>query len=1003
MKVFHGYQAEFKSAEHKLRVAEKQRDKYEAGMPKQKLLKNRKFKLIEKEIEKDGRREDYQVRPSSTLRKEALKERYLDEKRKKPKRISFGDDVRLFLRPPTTLTRNKKFADAQYKFLKSRNDYLLSLEVANESLQKYYVVDLPDLIDCMDIGFHHSVSNSLRIHLSAEDCLRLSKGAQLDSLKQLLGAMDARKDRQRFLDSFHTTFMMPKKFEFQGPKGDDPDRLSTMDIVKDELITHFGHLHKRLGELQVNNEETWKSLEESEKRLMDMITVKDYNVSGLFLDDRVSKQIRTTLDDRVSKQIRTTLDDRFTANRNGGQETISMKIKEDRLLTEDYYLSKFSDSMSIGGIMSRLQAKYELMRTALGEEALTPSGGQLHQVFKAVEKPRRKRLWRTSLEGQPKLFGGSLEEYCEGANQEIPLVIRSCIRVINLYGLHHQGIFRISGSQLEINAFRDAFERGEDPLAEVADSSDINAVSGVLKLYLRDLREPLFPTVFFDQLMEMAQMDSKHGFVLKMRELVQTLPRCVFLVLRYLFAFLYHLSEFSDENMMDVNNLAVCFGPSLIPIPDEGDPEKKRDRVHYQNLINELVKSIILFHEDIFPRDIPGPVYEKYMSEHQPDETDVGESPLDQSHDDPDSEIYPSEDESDVLEAVAQFDFTARSKRELSFRKGDVLTLFNQVSSDWWKGSHDGKEGLIPDKYILLKIRGEDRDRSDPSSQRSASISTTGLGASTPSPSQGGMGGSSVRSVSVSQGPSSSPGQRRTSSSSDSARSHSSSRPSEARHSTSLVTADDASPIPSSPSEDSISSLDDVREVTTTATLSSPSSHHRQQSANYHYATPQPPQRMSQPPRPSTLSPTSTLSSTTLRDDAPQFSRASTASPTSLTLTLASSPSSTPSPEATTPPPVPHTASHPHPHPSPKTRTKLPHGSDATPPNASNPHHTPSNTLAGSSSPRLSATRTIPVTSGPAYLQGSPCHYSVPAGPSAVGGVQRNVERAKARAQLQSD
>ena len=65
-------------------------------------------------------------------------------------------------------------------------------------------------------------------------------------------------------------------------------------------------------------------------------------------------------------------------------------------------------------------------------------------------------------------------------------------------------------------------------------------------------------------------MDSKHGFVLKMRELVSTLPRCVFLVLRYLFAFLYHLSEFSDENMMDVSNLAVCFGPSLIPIPDEG-------------------------------------------------------------------------------------------------------------------------------------------------------------------------------------------------------------------------------------------------------------------------------------------------------------------------------------------------------------------------------------------------------------------------------------------------
>lgn len=61
--------------------------------------------------------------------------------------------------------------------------------------------------------------------------------------------------------------------------------------------------------------------------------------------------------------------------------------------------------------------------------------------------------------------------------------------------------------------------------------------------------------------------------------------------------------------------------------------------------------------------------------------------------------------ESEILEAVAQFDFSARSERELSFNKGDLLLLHYQASSDWWKGSFQGKMGLIPDKYILLKIR----------------------------------------------------------------------------------------------------------------------------------------------------------------------------------------------------------------------------------------------------------------------------------------------------------
>jgi SLIT-ROBO Rho GTPase activating protein len=107
--------------------------------------------------------------------------------------------------------------------------------------------------------------------------------------------------------------------------------------------------------------------------------------------------------------------------------------------------------------------------------------------------------------GQPKLFGGSLEEYLEATNEEIPLVRKSCIRPINLYGLHHQGIYRVFGSQVEINNFRESFEREEDPLADFTDASDINSMAGVFKLYLRELREPLFPILFFDQLMELAR------------------------------------------------------------------------------------------------------------------------------------------------------------------------------------------------------------------------------------------------------------------------------------------------------------------------------------------------------------------------------------------------------------------------------------------------------------------------------------------------------------------
>jgi SLIT-ROBO Rho GTPase activating protein len=57
------------------------------------------------------------------------------------------------------------------------------------------------------------------------------------------------------------------------------------------------------------------------------------------------------------------------------------------------------------------------------------------------------------------------------------------------------------------------------------------------------------------------------------------------------------------------------------------------------------------------------------------------------------------------MEATAQFDFIARSDRELSLKKGDSVTLYSQVSNDWWRGAVKGQEGLIPDKYISLKMK----------------------------------------------------------------------------------------------------------------------------------------------------------------------------------------------------------------------------------------------------------------------------------------------------------
>jgi SLIT-ROBO Rho GTPase activating protein len=742
MKTHHNYQSEFRQAESKLQHVEKQRLKLQNSVPVEKRERNRNYRRVEKEY----------------------------------------------------LKRKQKHDDARLNATKARNEYLLCMDAANASIQKYFVDDLSDLIDCMDFGFHQSLYRAVMMHSSGLDQLRRSLQLDVEGLNKNLGSLDSRLDKQRFFEANNSSFMIPKKFEYNPVRRDETETLVHKSVL-DELEVRKRKLQERLATLKVDNEEIWKSMESAEKTLSEMVSATDFDTTRFFVEEDKSAQ--------------------------RDPEAIVQEMKAKRQEIEDFYTKKFREYVLNSNRMARLQAKYDHIRMTLGDQSNQPNEGQ-STLSRRPNVNRRRRIGKTpKLQGQPKLFGGSLEEYLEDSNQDIPTILKSCVRVVNLYGLHHQGLFRVSGSQVEIMNMREAFERGDDPLADMADASDINSVAGVLKLYFRELREPLFPIQYFDHFMELSQLESKHEFVVKVRDLVKVWPRPTFIVMRYLFAFLNHLSEFSDENMMDPWNLAICFGPTLVPIPED------RDQVQFQNQVNELIKNFIIFHEDIFPNSVSGTLYEKYLTL-EPD-IDMGDSPtVDQSQDNLDDDAELTEDDSvfkedndkddlrdfsldlfgksETLEAQALYDFTARSTREVSFHKGDTVSLTRQVSNDWWKGSVRGQEGLIPDKYIMLRMKGEDdrerlessrsnedqRDKTDEDKRSRASSTSDKFPAASPSPIHGRRRGS----VTPGSVPAASPSSQRVSRSSmtSSSRSSTSTKPSSPPHVTTVIAVESSNP-----------------------------------------------------------------------------------------------------------------------------------------------------------------------------------------------------------------
>ncbi|KAJ7351128.1 SLIT-ROBO Rho GTPase-activating protein 3 [Desmophyllum pertusum] len=63
-------------------------------------------------------------------------------------------------------------------------------------------------------------------------------------------------------------------------------------------------------------------------------------------------------------------------------------------------------------------------------------------------------------------------------------------------------------------------------------------------------------------------------------------------------------------------------------------------------------------------------------------------------------------------DAEALFDYSARSSKELSFKKGDVIRVFKRFNPDWWDGTINGTDGFVPAKYIRLPT-DDDADITD--------------------------------------------------------------------------------------------------------------------------------------------------------------------------------------------------------------------------------------------------------------------------------------------------
>nr|XP_016942821.1 GTPase-activating protein CdGAPr [Drosophila suzukii]XP_036669619.1 GTPase-activating protein CdGAPr [Drosophila suzukii] len=196
--------------------------------------------------------------------------------------------------------------------------------------------------------------------------------------------------------------------------------------------------------------------------------------------------------------------------------------------------------------------------------------GKLIAFFRSfiLSRPSRRRLKQSGIYRE-RVFNCDLSEHLLNSGQDIPMVLRSCAEFIENYGVI-DGIYRLSGITSNIQRLRRAFDEERVPdLGNPEMKQDIHAVSSLLKMYFRELPNPLCTYQLYDNFVEAIQVkaDEADERLRLMKETVLKLPPPHYRTLKYLAEHLFKVSQHHERTGMTDKNLAIVWAPNLLRSP----------------------------------------------------------------------------------------------------------------------------------------------------------------------------------------------------------------------------------------------------------------------------------------------------------------------------------------------------------------------------------------------------------------------------------------------------
>ncbi|XP_065904356.1 rho GTPase-activating protein 45-like isoform X2 [Dysidea avara] len=181
------------------------------------------------------------------------------------------------------------------------------------------------------------------------------------------------------------------------------------------------------------------------------------------------------------------------------------------------------------------------------------------------------------LQRKLRTFGVDFQKYLETTHCNIPIIVTKCINELDERGLDVRGIYRLSGAKTKMDRLCRLFEAGGDRV-ELSDQSP-HQIAACLKLYLRELPEPLLTHALYSDFISCAkdagntlplkaeeedEEGKEEAMVLRLQDLLTKLDPSHYLTMARLLFHLHRVHQHHRCNCMPASNLGIVFGPNLL-------------------------------------------------------------------------------------------------------------------------------------------------------------------------------------------------------------------------------------------------------------------------------------------------------------------------------------------------------------------------------------------------------------------------------------------------------